>query len=61
LPRSVTVAQVILDHFVMVRIHARQPFLFQWLTKIWYLPKKFEWTLRGRFTPKVSPSPVLAF
>jgi hypothetical protein len=24
LPRSVTVAQVILDHFVMVRIHARQ-------------------------------------
>jgi hypothetical protein len=27
LPRSVTVAQVILDHFVMVRIHARQPSL----------------------------------
>jgi hypothetical protein len=26
LPRSVTVAQVTLDHFVMVRIHARQPF-----------------------------------
>ncbi len=25
LPRGVTVAQVILDHFVMVRIHARQP------------------------------------
>ena len=24
LPRSVTVAQVTLDHFVMVRIHARQ-------------------------------------
>jgi hypothetical protein len=24
LPRGVTVAQVILDHFVMVRIHARQ-------------------------------------
>jgi hypothetical protein len=26
LPRGVTVAQVTLDHFVMVRIHARQPF-----------------------------------
>jgi hypothetical protein len=25
LPRGVTVAQVTLDHFVMVRIHARQP------------------------------------
>ena len=25
MPRGVTVAQVILDHFVMVRIHARQP------------------------------------
>src|SRR5258708_32278931 len=32
LPRSVTVAQVILDHFVMVRIHARQLVLNQRLT-----------------------------
>ena len=32
LPRSVTVAQVILDHFVMVRIHARQPVDDQRLT-----------------------------
>ena len=27
LPCGVTVAQMILDHFVMVRIHARQPLL----------------------------------
>jgi hypothetical protein len=32
LPRGVTVAQVILDHFVMVRIHARQVVINQGLT-----------------------------
>ena len=32
LPRGVMVAQVTLDHFVMVRIHARQPLLNQGLT-----------------------------
>jgi hypothetical protein len=32
LPRGVTVAQVTLDHFVMVRIHARQVVLNQELT-----------------------------
>jgi hypothetical protein len=33
LPRSVTVAQVILDHFVMVRIHARQLIMAELLTQ----------------------------
>jgi hypothetical protein len=33
LPRGVTVAQVTLDHFVMVRIHARQPLMVNDLRK----------------------------
>jgi hypothetical protein len=33
LPRGVTVAQVTLDHFVMVRIHARQPLAYEAFTR----------------------------
>jgi hypothetical protein len=39
LPRGVTVALQILDLFVMVRIHARQPLVgYQWFMKKLALP-----------------------
>jgi hypothetical protein len=40
LPRGVTVAQVTLDHFVMVRIHARQPSQNEALTQSGSDPEK---------------------
>ena len=45
LPRGVTVAQVTLDHFVMVRIHARQVIAYEAFTRFALNPDLNAWTL----------------
>jgi hypothetical protein len=55
LPRSVTVAQVILDHFVMVRIHARQLVLDEILTSHMGLGGKAACSLLARSIASKGP------
>jgi hypothetical protein len=50
LPRGVTVAQVTLDHFVMVRIHARQVVGSEPLRNIGFSDNTLVWALLGHFS-----------
>jgi hypothetical protein len=54
LPRGVTVAQAILDRFVMVRIHARQPIQVQGLMKNHPLQARTAYALLARFPLQLS-------
>lgn len=57
LPRGVTVAQVILDHFVMVRIHARQPIGHKQLSHADRLDQRPIFPLLDRPMLRMTPCP----